>query len=163
MFFLGVKKMVDVTTHNTEINDIIVDRAIIGRKVFAKTGEEIGVVKELFINPKNFSVKAINVYKGPFKFEHYIGREYIENFGTDGIILNIIPLEDIVGKKVIDSDGREIGKVKGFDKLELTNKMLSLIISPGVTKDNFVIGPKEIKRIEKSVMLNKSFKELEKK
>ncbi len=146
--------MVDVTTKEYPIDDIVVDKAIIGSKVFAKTGEEIGVVKELFIDRKNLSVKAINVYKGAFKFEHYISKEYIENFGPEGIILNIMPLENVVGKKVVDNAGREIGKVKRFNKLEATNQMLSLTVTPGITKENLIIKPSEIKRIGSSVLLN---------
>jgi sporulation protein YlmC with PRC-barrel domain len=137
--------MVEVTTKGKAVEDVVVDKAIIGSKVFAKNGKELGVVKELYINPKDLNVKAVNIYKSPFKFDHFISKEYIDTLGPDGVILNIIPLEDLIGKKVLDSNGRKIGKVKDFDKLEQTNKMISLNVTEGLTGDNYIIKSTEIK------------------
>jgi sporulation protein YlmC with PRC-barrel domain len=154
--------MVDVTTTNSLMKDIVLDKAIIGNKVFTKNGGEIGVVKELYINRNTLSIEGITVYKSPFKYDHYIGKEYIENFGTDGIILNIVPLEEMMGKKVIDSSGYEVGKVKGYQKVETTNDLILLNVTPGFTRRDYIVQSHEIKRIGESVLLNKTVNELQK-
>lgn len=145
--------MVKITAKSEPEEEIIIDKALIGSTVYAKNGERIGTVKDLYINPKNFKIKWITIDKGIFKFDHMIESNYIESIGSKGIILNIIPLEDLVDKTVIDRRGEEIGKIKEINKDEPTNNLISMTVSRGIGKKDFSIKPKDIKSIGKSIIL----------
>jgi sporulation protein YlmC with PRC-barrel domain len=146
--------MVKVTATEKNIENIVVDRSLLGSNVFAKNGEKIGFLDAIFVDPEQLCIKAIQVNKGLTKYNHYIGCNYIEKLGPDGIILNILPLEDLIGKKVYDYNGKDVGKVVDTKKVKGTNKLISLIASPGIGKDNIIILAGDIKTVGESVLLN---------
>jgi sporulation protein YlmC with PRC-barrel domain len=146
--------MVEVTATEEEVENIVVDQSLLGSIVLSKNGEKIGFLDAIFIDPKEFKVKAIQVNKGLLKYEHYIGRKYIDKLGPDNIILNILPLEDLIGKRVYDSKGKDIGKVINSEKINGTNKLISLLVSPGIGKSNLTISADNIKEVGESILLN---------
>jgi sporulation protein YlmC with PRC-barrel domain len=146
--------MVEVTATEKDMKNIVVDQSLYGSNVFAKNGEKIGFLDAIFIDPEEFCIKAIKVNKGLLKYDHYIGSNYIEKLGPDGIILNILPLEDLIGKKVYDSRGKDVGKVVDTKKVKGTNKLISLIVSPGIGKDNLFILAEDIKTVGESILLD---------
>jgi len=146
--------MVDVTATKKELEKIIVDESLVGVKVYAKNGEKIGLLDAIFLDTENFNIKAIQVNKGLFKFEHFIGSKYIKKLSPDGIILNILPLEDFIGKMVYDLNGSMVGKVVHINKVKNTNKLISLDVSHGIRKHNIVVAAASIKKVSESILLN---------
>jgi sporulation protein YlmC with PRC-barrel domain len=146
--------MVEVTAAEDELKNIVVDQSLLGSNVYAKNGENIGFLDAIFVDPEELCIKAIQVNKGLLKYDHYIGSNYIEKLGPDGIILNILPLEDFIGKKVYDSKGKDVGKVVNTKKVKGTNKLISLYISPGVGKDIVIILAEDIKEVGESILLD---------
>jgi sporulation protein YlmC with PRC-barrel domain len=146
--------MVEVTAAEDELKNIVVDQSLLGSNVYAKNGENIGFLDAIFVDPEELCIKAIQVNKGLLKYDHYIGSNYIEKLGPDGIILNILPLEDFIDKKVYDSKGKDVGKVVNTKKVKGTNKLISLYISPGVGKDIVIILAEDIKEVGESILLD---------
>jgi sporulation protein YlmC with PRC-barrel domain len=146
--------MVEVTAAEDELKNIVVDQSLLGSNVYAKNGENIGFLDAIFVDPEELCIKAIQVNKGLLKYDHYIGSNYIEKLGPDGIILNILPLEEFIGKKVYDSKGKDVGKVVNTKKVKGTNKLISLYISPGVGKDIVIILAEDIKEVGESILLD---------
>lgn len=149
--------MVEVTATEDELKNIVVDQSLLGSNVYAKNGENIGFLDAIFVDPEELCIKAIQVNKGLLKYEHYIGSNYIEKLGPDGIILNILPLEDFIGKRVYDSKGKDVGKVVNTKKVKGTNKLISLYVSPGVGKDIVIILAEDIKEVGESILLDIEF------
>lgn len=146
--------MVEVTANLNEMDNIVVDKSLLGSKVLAKNGENIGFLDAIFLDPKELCIKAIQINKGLLKYNHYIGRKYIEQLGPKGVILKILPLEDLIGKKVFDASVKEIGKVVDIKKVEGANKLISISVSSGIGKDNIIILTGDIKEIGESILLN---------
>jgi sporulation protein YlmC with PRC-barrel domain len=146
--------MVKVTANEKDMENIVVDQSLLGSNVFAKNGEKIGFLDAIFVDPEELCIKAIQVNKGLLKYDHYIGSNYIEKVGPDGVILNILPLEDLIGKKVYDSGGKDVGKVVDAKKVKGTNKLISLIVSPGIGKDHLFILAEDIKTVGESILLD---------
>jgi sporulation protein YlmC with PRC-barrel domain len=144
----------EIRSTSLPISATIPDTAILGRKVLAKNGEKIGDVAGLYIDPKKLTIEGIRVDKGVFKFDHYIGNNYIETVSDKGVILNITPLDEFVGKKAIDSAGKELGKIKQIKRIGPTNEPLSFVISRGIGKDDLVIKEDQVKEMGEAVMLN---------
>ncbi len=144
----------EIRSTSLPISATIPDTAVLGRKVLAKNGEKIGDVAGLYIDPKNLTIEGIRVDKGVFKFDHYIGNNFIETISDEGVILNITPLDEFVGKKVVDSAGKELGKVKQIKRIGPTNEPLSFVIGRGIGRDDLVIREDKVKEMGESVMLN---------
>lgn len=147
--------MIEMITAEEEIEDIVVNKSLIGNKVIAKNGEKIGIIKEIYVDNTNFCIKAIRIDKGPFSYPHIIGSEFIEKLGSNGVILNITPIEEYIGKEVIDDRGENIGKVEDIKKVESTNRLLQLRVSAGLGKNDYIIKPIDIKEIGEKILLKK--------
>lgn len=146
--------MVEVTATEKNMENIVVDRSLLGANVFAKNGEKIGFLDAIFVDPEEFCIRAIQVNKGLLKYNHYIGSNYIDKLGPDGIILNILPLEELIGKKVYDDKGKDVGNIVDTKKVKGTNKLISLIISPGIDKDNLIVLAEDINTVGESILLD---------
>ncbi len=128
---------------------------LIGRKVLAKNGERIGVVGEVMLNPKDFSLDYIKVDKGIFSSDYYVGSGYIESISRDGAVLNVVPVIELEGKTVFDCNGKKVGEVKEVDRLSSKNEVFMLIVSQGPGKKDLNIGESQIMEMGKSIILRK--------
>jgi sporulation protein YlmC with PRC-barrel domain len=149
----------EIRSTSLPISETIPDTAVLGRKVLGKNGEKIGDVAGLYIDSKKLTIEGIRVDKGVFKFDHYIGNNYIETISDEGVILNITPLDEFVGKKVIDSAGKELGKVKQIKRIGPTDEPMSFVISSGIGKDDLVIKENQVKEMGEAIMLNVEIQE----
>jgi sporulation protein YlmC with PRC-barrel domain len=149
----------EIRSTSLPISETIPETAVLGRKVLGKNGEKIGDVAGLYIDPKKLNIEGIRVDKGVFKFDHYIGNNYIETISDKGVILNITPLDEFVGKRVIDSAGKELGKVKQIKRIGPTNEPISFVISRGIGKDDLVLKEDQVKEMGEAIMLNVEIQE----
>src|SRR3989344_4668104 len=97
-----------------------------GSKVLTNQGKEIEKVVELRIDQDNFSLAGILVRRGIITEDLFVGSEYIKGISTEGIVLKMTPYTELVGMKVFDAHGKEIGKVKEVNRIGTTNNMVSL-------------------------------------
>jgi len=64
--------MVEITAIEKNMENIVVDRSLLGSNVLAKNGEKIGFLDAIFVDPEDLCIKAIQVNKGLLKYDHYI-------------------------------------------------------------------------------------------
>lgn len=134
-------------------------KSVIGKKVLSKNGATVGSIKNVFIHPDKKTIEAIHVGRGVFKNDDYIGKNYIKSITHRGAILNIDPLKEIIGMKVLDAHGKKVGKVKSFTRSKKTNSMINITVKRGIGKKNIVVPKRQVKDIGKNVMLRTRVKD----
>ena len=126
----------------------------LGKKVISKKGEKIGKVGYIAIHPKRLTIEGIWVC-GPMVCKHYIGKNYIDSINKEATYLKINPLTGLVGKKVFDSGGKELGNVKKVNRSNKTNNLLSVVVKQkGIGGKEVAVAKRNIKTIGSSVVLN---------
>jgi len=144
--------MVQIKQKGIPIEQTINLKQLFGSKVISKNGEKIGFVSDIFFHPFKLSVEAIRINKGFFGSDYYVGKEYISSLSKEGVLLSIIPVKELIGKKVFDSTGIKVGKVKKIARMGTSNKLISMNIKKGVGKEIVVLGD-DIKEIGEGVIL----------
>ena len=85
-------------------------KEILGKKVLTKEGTNIGKIRSIRIHPTKLTIEGIEVDTGLFKVDKYIGKNYIKTMTSQGAILKINPIEEIIGHQVFDSTGKSVGE-----------------------------------------------------
>lgn len=100
----------------------------IGKVVFDNKGQDCGKIQSLHINPQTFEVSGIMAKKRLVK-EYFISRGYFEKINESGLHLNSIPIKP--HDKVVDTEGKNVGKVIKINLNPETNKLESLEVKLG--------------------------------
>lgn len=140
------------TSLNKQKTELVTD--IVGKKALDNRGKEVGTIKHVHIDPVNLTVEGISIKNGLFKEKDYIGKGYISYLSSEGAILSQTPLTEYIGMKVVDSAGKDIGKVKAVYRARKTNSVYSLTINRGVLKDDLIVTDKLIGNVGDKIMLN---------
>lgn len=149
-------KMVTLKAFEISAKNTIDSEDMKGKRVIAEDGHVVGDVDSFLINPVTLSIESLKVTKGLFSSEYFIGRNYIDKVGKDGVILNITPSEEFVGKKVYNIEAEELGEVKEIKRMGNTNDIVSIVVDTGIGKDDIEITSDEIKEIGKNFIVEKS-------
>jgi sporulation protein YlmC with PRC-barrel domain len=135
-------------------------KEILGKKVLATDGKNIGKIRAIRINPTKLTIEGIEVDTGLFKVDKYIGKNYIKTLTEQGAILKITPVDDIVGLEVFDSTGKSVGEIKTIKKSKKTNKLLSITMYSDLYKDDITIDAHYIETCGDSCMLKEKIKDI---
>ncbi|MFP3871388.1 MAG: PRC-barrel domain-containing protein [Candidatus Natronoplasma sp.] len=103
-----------------------------GTKVYDADGEEMGRVSDIEVNQTTLNPTRLIIHKGFFGKYLRINLKYVEKIARDSIHLWITPAKNLVGTRVLDIEGMEIGRVeeaqRGKDgSLEYIKLVTSLI------------------------------------
>ncbi|MGM5484758.1 MAG: PRC-barrel domain-containing protein [Nanobdellota archaeon] len=120
----------------------------LGKKVFSKSGDHVGKVKDLVI--RDYYVEGI-IVKG--KRYMFIDKKYFSS-DEEAIILSIEPVYNHLRKRVFDSDGKNLGRVIGVERKDNSNDFTNLILKKGYFSKSFKIPYKEINVLKKNIILN---------
>ena len=128
-----------------------------GKKVMALNGKEVGKITEVRLDPKSFDLDGIEMDRGFFALDTFIGRNYIESLSDEGAVLNMTPVTDYKGLHVMDSTGKEVGKVKEIRTEGNTNNISAIVVGTGLLNNDVVFTKSDVKSVGDSIMLNKVF------
>ena len=103
-------------------------KQFIGKIVFDNKGNDCGKIQSLHIDPKTFAVSGIMAKKMLSK-EYFISRGYFKEINESGLHLNSIPIKP--NDKVVDTEGKNMGKVIKINLNSETNKLESLEVKMG--------------------------------
>ncbi|AFS83271.1 PRC-barrel domain-containing protein [Candidatus Nitrosopumilus sediminis] len=98
---------------------------LIGLNVFDSKGNDCGKIQSLCIDPQIFSISGVMV-KQRLSSEYFISASYFEILTDDSLRLNSIPIKP--HDKIVDVDGKSVGKVIKINLNSETNKIQSLEI-----------------------------------
>jgi sporulation protein YlmC with PRC-barrel domain len=103
-------------------------KQFMGKVVFDSKGQDCGKIQSLYIDSQTFSMSGVMAKKRLGK-EYFISRGYFENMDELGLHLNSIPIKP--NDKVVDTEGRDVGKVIKINLNSETNKLESLEVKSG--------------------------------
>ena len=144
--------MVQIKQKGIPMEQTVSFKELFGKKVISKNGEKIGRVDNIYIHPFKLTVEAIKINKGFFGNDYYVGKEYISSLSRESVLLAVTPIKELIGKKVFDSAGHQVGKVKKVARKGTSNKLLSINVKKGIGKE-VVILHDDIKEIGEGVVL----------
>jgi len=130
---------------------------LLGKKVLTKSGFILGNVKEVLFDQKSYSIDGIVAQKYPlFSKKIYIGKEYFQSISEKAVILSIEPAILFIGKKVVDSEGKVLGKAKEIIRQDNSNSVKEIVVKKFLRK-SIRIKPSDVKLWGKSIILKDSF------
>jgi sporulation protein YlmC with PRC-barrel domain len=141
------------------MSDIITGDDILGKEAVDPTGGILGVVTKLHINKDLKKMTGITIDMGFWKPDLYIGMNNIKRFGVDAVLLHKVPMDKLVGLRVLTMNGQIVGKVKEIEVKK--NKIKELVVSVNKTlepKGYIKISAGEIKNIGASILLKNDYK-----
>ena len=148
--------MTEIKHKSLAVRNTVKISEIVGEKVLSKDGSEFGHVKEIHLDPEDFTIEGISVVRGLFKESVYIGKDYIKSLNRQGAMLTIIPVKDLTGKDVINDEGVKVGEVKTVNMMNKTNNIESVVIDDKGIET--IVPWSSIGEIGESMMLNGNFK-----
>ncbi len=128
-------------------------KELMGKEVMSSEGKKVGEVNDIYIHPDEFKVEGIEVHMGMFKDDLYLDKKYIERLERQAVVLNIIPVDMLKDRKIVDPDGKKIGKVKDL-KHEGAGKVISFVVERKGKKDMMVTST-NVDRIGKDIVLTR--------
>ena len=146
--------MQEIRLINKEYNTGVKAYGLKGKKVRASNGKDIGTIMGLRFDPKTLFLDGIEIDRGFFGKDTFIGRNYITSLSTDGAVLNMSPVSDYKGLKVFDSSGREVGTVKEIRTSGHTNNISAIVVGTGILKNDVIFSKSDIRGVGESIMLN---------
>lgn len=111
---------------------------LLGKHVISKSGTIVGTVTQLRLHPTKLHLEGILVSRGWFKRKIYIGRNYVNRISHHGIFLTINPSLLLIGRTVLRSTGKAIGKVKAITRKSNSNDLASIVIGSLFRKDRII-------------------------
>ena len=132
--------------------------AFTGKKVVDKEGIKYGTVKHVFVGQDSLKVTGVAINYG-FRKEYYLPSEFIAKFTEKHSSSSKSPVRK--GVKVVDIDGKKLGKVANIHRDVETGDLESITISTGPLS-NKVVGKTSIWGVGKNVSLSLTREEFKK-
>ena len=145
-----------VTRHESALDDTLDLRGSLNVRVLSSKGLIVGKVSQIRIHPTKMFVEGILIHRGAFKKPIYLGASYIKRISNESIILNIELAVLLNGKRVIDSNGKKLGKIKEVIRKEHSNNIEELIVGAPFRK-NFMIDMSKVKSLGESIILKPGY------
>lgn len=146
--------MQEIRQMNKEFDSGVRINEMKGKKVLALNGKEIGTIQEIRLDAKSMDLDGIEVDRGFFGKDTFIGKKYITSLSSEGAVLNMTPVSDYKGLKVFDSTGKEIGTVKEVRTEGETNTISAIVVGTGILSNDAVFSRSDVKGVGESIMLN---------
>ncbi|MFH1306586.1 MAG: PRC-barrel domain-containing protein [Candidatus Micrarchaeota archaeon] len=150
--------MVRIKHKSIQMGKTLNIKSVMGSRVIAKNGKVVGNVMDIHLHPKKLSIEGIRVQKGKF-LGGYIGKGYIKSITRYGVMLEIVPFTEYIGKKVLDNRGKKVGVVESIQRNKKTNHILSITVNrwmPG--RKRLVIKAGDIAEAGTRIVLRKKIK-----
>ncbi len=87
-----------------------------GMDVYDADGDSFGHVHDIEINKTTLNPTKLIIHKGFFGEYMRVNLKYIDKITSDAIYLWISPARNLLGTRVIDAEGDEMGKVKEAER-----------------------------------------------
>jgi len=145
-----------ITKRENALEDTLNLKDSLNIRVISKSGQVIGKVSQIRIHPTKMFLEGIIISRGIFKKPIYIGVSYIRRLSHESFILKVDPFVLLKGKKVLDSHGRNVGRVKDVVRKEHSNDLKEILVGSSFRK-NFSINISNIKSFGESIMLKPNY------
>ena len=153
-----VEEWVERTGSYRDTFDVVELHAV---SVFSQSGVRLGIVDEVRVRPNSLQWEGIVVNRGAFMSRVYFGRSYITKISPYGVVLSIEPTYLLIGKRVITSDGKVLGKIHGIERADATNEIKNIQVKSLFHKP-LLIEASHLKFLGHSIVLKESYDVIQK-
>lgn len=130
-----------------------------GMKVMGANGKEVGKIIQIRLDRDSLNFDGIEMDRGFFGHDTFIGKDYIESIGEQGAVLNMNPAKDYKGLHVMDLNGKKVGTVKEIRTDSHTNNISAIVVGTGMLSNDAIFSKSDIASVGKNILLNKAFDE----
>lgn len=123
----------------------------IDKKVYSKSGEYLGQVKDLLFRKDCFLGIMLD------RKNIFIGKEFFFKESEKGIILKIEPVTSLIGKQVFDSIGKKVGTVSDIKRKTNSNSYTDLMVKKAIYRKAVSIPKKDVDIAKKNIILKKEY------
>jgi sporulation protein YlmC with PRC-barrel domain len=124
----------------------------INRKVYSKTGNLLGRVKDIILRHDTLIGFEVIGRKKLF-----IDKEFFESESDNSLMLSIEPITSLFGKHVFDADGKNIGKVKDIERKSNANTFTHLVVRKHFYTKPIKVPKEDIDVSKENIILNKKY------
>ncbi len=150
---LKKRKLRAISTKTNDVSKMDSFRSWIGKKVISKSGDVIGRVHDIKFSRNTLT--GIVAMKSISKL--FIGTEFISGISDEALVLSIDPVTMLVGKKVFDADGKDMGKVSRLVRRGNSNSFEAVIVKKKIYSKGMKIPKADVEVSKKSIILKKSY------
>lgn len=146
-------RMEEIRHRQAQVREGIAIRSVMGAKVLAKNGKEVGKVSEIYVHPDKLEVEGVRVHRGILKEDQFIGKGLIKTMNREAVVLADIPATELNGLEVYDSKGLHVGHVMRVNRVSNTNRLRSLEVDRGIVKPHLVVQGEHVDHVAESIFL----------
>ncbi|MCR4368819.1 MAG: PRC-barrel domain-containing protein [archaeon] len=151
--------MKEIREINKSYNTGIKVNELKGKKVMALNGKEVGKIMQVRLDPNSLSFDGIEMDRGFFGEDTFVGKDYIESLSDQGAVLNMTPVTEYKGLRVMDSAGKQVGTVKEIRTSSHSNNISAIVVGTGVLTNDVIFSKSDVKSVGESIMLNSIYDE----
>ncbi|PIN85453.1 MAG: hypothetical protein COV47_02080 [Candidatus Diapherotrites archaeon CG11_big_fil_rev_8_21_14_0_20_37_9] len=149
--------MKEIREINKSFNSGIKVNELKGKTVTSLNGKDVGKIMQVRLSPNSLTFDGIEMDRGFFGTDTFIGKDYIESLSDAGAMLNMNPVSDYKGLAVLDSTGKEIGKVKEIRTDKHSNNITAIVVHTGLLDNDVIYSKSDVKSVGETIMLNSIF------
>jgi len=129
-------------------------KSLIGKRVLSKSGDVIGRVVQLRINPDKRTLEGVVVRRLAKKI--YLCMSYVTRITEEALMLGIDPVVLFKGRAVVTSDGKKFGVVYDLERIQQTNEITHVHLRRHLYK-KLSIPKEDFTRFGTSLILKKTY------
>ena len=150
---MGKRKLTTISTKTKTPDSMDSVRNWVGKHVISKSGDVIGKVQD-FKFLKN-TITGIVVMKKLSRI--YLGIEFVSAVSQDSVMLSIDPVTMLIGKKVFDVDGKDMGKLVQLVRKGNNNSFEAIIVKRKFYSKGIKIPKADVEISKKNLILKKAY------
>lgn len=129
--------------------------SIVGKRVISKSGDVVGRVMQLRIDPDKRTLEGVVVRRKLFR-TLYICMSYVTRITDKALMLAIDPAALFKGRAVVSSDGKKFGTVAMLERAGETNEVVRVIVRRHLYK-KIAIPKESFSRFGTSLILKDTY------
>ncbi len=134
--------------------------SLVGKRVLSKSGDVIGRVMQLRIDPDKRTLEGVVVRRKLF-LTLYICMSYVTRVTDKALMLGIDPAALFKGRAVVSSDGKKFGTVAVLERAGETNEVVRVVVRRHLYK-KLAIPKEDFSRFGTSLILKRTYDEARK-
>jgi len=137
---------------------------VLGLGVITVSGQSIGKVSRVRFHPKTYSFEGIVCKRTKYGLKLqtcYLCEKYIERITNDAILLNIDPAHIWIGHKIVNADGKVLGRVSLVNRINDTNNIESFVCKKFIFR-KMTIPMSAVKSLGASIITKSTYTQVKK-
>lgn len=130
-------------------------KSLLGKRVLSKSGDIIGRVWQLRIDPNKRTLEGVVLRRKVFR-KIYICMSYVTRITDKALMLGIDPAALFRGRTIVSADGKKFGTAIALERMQETNEVVRVLVRRHLYK-KLVVPKEDFSRFGTSLILKKTY------